>query len=197
MLGRPVSAWLTTGLAILLTGCLTGCAGLPVDPSPSSSSPEASSAPAPLTWYKGRTGPAWVRCYRDFSPGDDAPADLQRLTAACGPPTGLTAVTPVHVGEPQSEDGVAERLQFRARGGSCYRFFSVGTSDVGDLDVAVRDPDGQVLAADVSGDRFPVVPPRGPLCVEEEGVYTVEVAVTRGSGRFVLQVWADTVEPEP
>jgi len=166
----------TACLAILLTGC----ASLP-----------AEAPPADRSRPKGRPDPGWARCYSEFSPSGDAPADLERLTAACGPPNGLNAVTPVRIGALQAEDGASERFTFRARSGRCYRFFSVGTADVGDLDLAVLDPAGQLLAADVSDDRFPVVPPRGPLCVEDDGLYTVEVAVVRGSGRFVLQVWAD------
>jgi hypothetical protein len=132
-----------------------------------------------------------VRCYRGFQPGNDAPADLARLTGACGAPNGLGAVTPVRIGDAQTQDDPAERFTFRARAGRCYRFFSVGEQGVADLDLAVLDPAGRLAAADVSGDRFPVVPPRGPLCMEREGIYTVEVAVVQGSGRFVLQVWAD------
>ena len=131
------------------------------------------------------------RCDAAFQPGDDAPADLARLTAACGPPSGLEPVTPVQVGAAQAEADPSERFTFRARGGRCYRFFSVATPDVADLDLAVLDPDGRLSAADASGDRFPIAPPRGPLCVDQDGVYTVEVAVIRGSGSFVLQVWGD------
>lgn len=172
----PLLPWLSACLAIFLTGCVSQPAEAP---------------PVERSQPKGRPGPGWARCYSEFSPSDDAPADLERLTAACGPPNGLSAVTPVRIGALQAEDGASERFTFRARGGRCYRFFSVGSAEVGDLDLAVLDPAGQLLAADVSDDRFPVVPPSGPLCVEDDGLYTVEVAVVRGSGRFVLQVWAD------
>jgi hypothetical protein len=133
----------------------------------------------------------WTRCYQGFAPTVDALTALKRLAAACGPPTGLAAVTPVQVGEPQAQGEPAERFSFRARPGRCYRFFSVGAPEVADLDLAVLDPEGRLAAADASGDRFPVVPPRGPLCVGRGGVYTVEVAVVRGRGPYVLQVWAD------
>lgn len=196
-----VSPWPALALVI----CFSGCLPLPPETrqAPPIETPEAE-APAgegdletrPFTreeraQSRGKLGGAWMRCYRAFRPTDDAPADLGRLTAACGPPNGMSAVTPVRVGELQAEDEPSERLTFRARGGRCYRFFAVGTPDVADLDLAVLDPDGRLAAADGSGDRFPVVPPRGPLCVERDGVYTVEAAVVRGSGTFVLQVWGD------
>ncbi len=170
----PISPWLAACLAILLTGCASVPAEVPV-----------TERPQP----KGRPGPGWVHCYSEFSPGDDAPADLERLTAACGPPNGLSAVTPVRIGALQAEDGASERFTFRARGGRCYRFFSVGTAEVGDLDLAVLDPGGQLLAADVSDDRFPVVPPRGPLCLHADAVFTIHVGVLKGSGSYLLQVW--------
>jgi hypothetical protein len=134
---------------------------------------------------------AWIACYRGFHPGSEALPALVGLVAACGEPTGLEAVTPVAWGEAQAEDGPSERLAFRARAGRCYRIFAVGDDGVEDLDVAVLDPDGRLAAADVSRDRFPVVPPRGPLCAEREGVYTIEIAVAKGRGGWALQVFGD------
>ena len=106
----------------------------------------------------------------------------------CAAPAGLHPVGEAHQGAAQGAGDPPERLAFRARRG-CYRAFAVGGSGVGDLDVAFYDPQGRLAAGDVSRDRWPVVPPRGPLCVEKEGVYTVAVAVARGRGEYVLQIW--------
>jgi hypothetical protein len=69
---------------------------------------------------------------------------------------------------------------------------------VRDLDVAIYDPEGRLAAGDVSRDRWPVVPPRGPYCAGEDGVHTIAVAVTRGDGDYLLQIWgtgkADALE---
>jgi hypothetical protein len=179
--GLPVSPWPALAAGLLLAGCI----GAAADPA---------AAPLDEGGRPGRPGvPAatWTRCYQGFEPTADPPADLERLAGACGPPAGLAAATPVQIGAPQAEGDPSDRFSFRARAGRCYRFFSVGAPEVADLDVAVLDPEGRLAAADASGDRFPVVPPRGPLCVGREGVYTVEVAVVRGRGPYVLQVWAD------
>ncbi len=88
----------------------------------------------------------------------------------------------------QGEGDPPERFLFRARRG-CYRAFALGGPGVVDLDVAMYDPQGRLAAGDVSRDCWPVVPPRGPLCVESDGVYTVTVAVARGRGDFLLQMW--------
>lgn len=140
---------------------------------------------------RGQLGGVWVQCYRLFQPQGDARADLARLTAQCGRPTGLVPVTPVRDGEPQAAEDAVERFVFRARAGRCYRIFAVGAPDVTDLDVAVLDARGNLAAADLSHDRWPVVPPRGPLCFDKEGVYTIEVGVIQGSGGYALQVLGD------
>ncbi|MCC6552263.1 MAG: hypothetical protein IT372_04475 [Polyangiaceae bacterium] len=156
---------------------LAGCSGGPETP-PDAPRPRVSAA-------------IWTSCYQGFEPTADAPADLERLAQACGPPAGLTPVTPVQIGAPQLEGQPAERFTFRARAGRCYRFFSVAPPTVADLDLAVFDPDGHLAAADASPDRFPVVPPRAPLCPPADTVYTLEIAVARGRGAYLLQVWAD------
>lgn len=139
----------------------------------------------------GKLGGIWVNCYRSFQPDPDPTAALTHLTSVCGRPTGLAPATPVRAGDPQAQQDPVERFTFRARGGRCYRVFAVGAPEVVDLDVAVIDPAGHLATADTSRDRWPVVPARGPICAEREGVYTLEVAVTRGTGAYVLQVWGD------
>jgi hypothetical protein len=139
-------------------------------------------------------------CYEDFAPSDDAAADLARLTRACGVRAGLSAVTPVHVGAQRRDDPV-ERLTFRARKKRCYRAFAVGAPTIADLDMAIKDPDGDLLAGDLSRDRFPVVPPRGLLCAPRGGRFSLEIAVAEGNGEYFLQIWGtrgedDDDEPE-
>lgn len=142
-----------------------------------------------------REASASLDCYQDFAPSDDAAADLARLTRACGARAGLTAVTPVHAGAQRREDPV-ERLAFRARKKRCYRAFAVGAPAVADLDMAIKDPEGNLLAGDLSRDRFPIVPPRGLLCAPRGGRFTLEIAVAEGSGEYFLQIWGTQGEDE-
>jgi hypothetical protein len=158
-------------LALLIT---VGCAPA-IDAAP----PEA----RPLA----RTGNAWADCYRRFEPTSDAAADVARLGEACAAPAGMHPLAS-HLGAAQGAGDPAERFTFHARRG-CYRAIAVGGPGVRDLDVAVYDPEGRLAAGDVSRDRFPVVPPRGPLCLEREADYTVAVAVIRGRGEYVFQLW--------
>lgn len=136
-----------------------------------------------------RTGNPWVDCYRRFEPTSDAVNDLERLGAACAARAGMRALGPIHDGAEQRGDGQPERFVFQARAGRCYRAFAVGGPGVEDLDLAVYGPDGKLAAADVSRDRWPVVPPRGPACADRDGLYTVAISVARGAGPYVVQVW--------
>jgi hypothetical protein len=135
-----------------------------------------------------------VRCYGAFSPGADPASDLTRLTAACASPLGLSAVTPVHVGEPQTADAPEERLTFLGRAGRCYRVFAVGEPTIADLDVALIDATGRIAAADASSDRWPIVPTRGSLCLREDQLLTIHAAVMAGSGSYLMQVWSNSTE---
>lgn len=159
-----------------LAGCMPAAEGAPA------------SDPGEPARLPAVTGNAWADCYRRFQPGEDPAADLARLGEACAAPGGLGPLGEAHQGAEQAAGDPPERLRFRMRRG-CYRAFAVGGAGVTDLDVALYDPAGRLAAGDVSRDRWPVVPPRGPLCVDHDGVYTVAVAVARGRGDYVLQIW--------
>ena len=178
---------------VLLLFCLAGCLPAP-EGDTRADSPAGSLAAAPASALT-RTGDAWSDCYRRFQPGGDPAVDLARLADACAVPAGMGPVTPLHEGAQTAADA-PERLLFRARRGRCYRAFAVGAPGVEDLDVAVYEPDGHLAAGDVSRDRWPVVPPRGPMCAEHDAVYTIAVAVTRGSGAYVLQIWGTALAPD-
>jgi hypothetical protein len=109
----------------------------------------------------------------------------------CGVKNNQRPLTPVRMGQ-QSEHDAVERFTFTAGGpGKCYRIFAMGETGVRDLDVQVVGPNGDALASDNSKDPHAVVPAREPLCLDKQGIYTVEVSVFRGSGRFAVQVWGN------
>lgn len=179
----PRAVRLRCGLLLCLAGCLPAPEGATRADVPPASLSEPPAAPL------ARTGNIWSDCYRRFQPGGDPAVDLARLADACAAPAGMRPLTPLHEGAAQTEADAPERLVFRARRGRCYRAFAVGAPGVEDLDVAVYQPDGRLAAGDVSRDRWPVVPPRGPICADQDGVYTIAIAVTRGSGAYVFQIW--------
>lgn len=196
----------TIGL-VFLAGCAASPAEGPepahpssLDEAPSSRVPlRAEGSPvaeiSPLPRAAARTGNPWMDCYRRFQPSDDPASDLARLTAACGEPAGLVPVSSIHVGS-QGEVDPPDRLTFRARKQRCYRAFAVGAPSIVDLDVAAFDPQHNLVAADLSTDRWSVVPPRGPLCAPRSGLYTFEIAVAQGRGDYLVQIWGSKDEDE-
>jgi hypothetical protein len=144
---------------------------------------------------RARTGNPWADCYRDFQPSDDPAVDLVRLTAACAARAGFVAVTPLHAGT-QDRDDPPERLTFRVHSRRCYRAFAVGAPSVLDLDVAIKEEKGRIIAGDMSRDRWPIVPPRGPLCAPKGERYTVELSVADGRGAYLFQIWGSPEEED-
>ena len=190
------------GLGLLLFTC--GCAAsasLSVGASAGIEAPSASEAepagepgeaPAARARAK-RTGNVWDDCCRTFQPTGDATVDLEHLTLACGARLGLVPLTPVHVGS-QRQQQRSERLLVSMRRGLCYRAFAVGQRGIVDLDLAIFDPQGGLVAADLSRDRWSLAPPRGQLCPTRSGRYALDIAVTEGAGDYLVQVWGTAPE---
>jgi len=131
----------------------------------------------------------WQTCYSTFAPTGDAAADLARLVRDCGTTGGMRAVSAVRLGQ-QAEQDPVDRYTFEVpTAGKCYRVYATGDAAVQDLDLLLRGVSGEPVAADVTHDSWPVLPPQGPVCFSEPGLYMLEVSVFRGSGHYALQVW--------
>jgi hypothetical protein len=118
---------------------------------------------------------------------DHPRAGLEHLVR-CLPAIGMQPVTPVRLGR-QGERHPADLYTFYVPGaGRCYRVYAAGDRGIEDLDLLLRGPDGE-LAADITHDAHPILPPEGALCFDAPGLYVLEVSVFRGSGRYALQVW--------
>lgn len=200
---RLATRFLSALAPLTALALLTGCPGPPqprprppatFDPLPDEEEEDMGSAfsEEEQTQSRGKLGGVWQSCHGSFQVRSSARPDLERLAKACGPPTSLVPVTDVRVGEPQSAKGAAQRLTFAAKGGGrCYRVFAVGDATVQELDVALVDEDGSLIAADRKQGPSSVLPLRGPLCLDRAGSYTLEVSVVHGEGAFALQVWGD------
>jgi hypothetical protein len=188
------------GLFFFLCGCaatasvsagVSVSADAPLAREPAGEPGEAPEVRAPAA----RTGNAWADCYRAFQPTYDAAVDLQHLTRICAGKLGLVALTPVHIGS-QQEQGRSERLAVSMRRGRCYRAFAVGQRGIVDLDLAIFDPQGGLVAGDLSRDPWSVAPPRGPFCPTRTGRYALDIAVTEGAGEYLAQVWGTAEDDE-
>lgn len=189
------------GLSLLFVcGCAASAsisAGVSVESAPSPASAaepagEPGEEPAARP-FALRTGDPWADCYRTFRPTGDAAVDLEHLTQACGAKLKLAPLTPVHAGSQRQQER-SERLRVSLRRGRCYRAFAVGQRGIVDLDLAIFDPDGGLVAADLSHDPWSVAPPRGPFCPARSGRYALDIAVSEGAGEYLVQVWGTAPE---
>ena len=160
---------------------------------PASSERPAMEPPAPTPTAEAAEGTPpknpWEACYSTFRPTGNGDSDLSHLVRDCGPTGDMHAVTDVRVGT-QSEQEPVDRYTFEATApGKCFRVYAAADSGVKDLDLLLRGPSGEPVAADLTHDSWPVLPPREPVCFPEPGLYMLEVSVYRGSGRYALQVW--------
>lgn len=173
----------------LLLCVLAGCGSLPPEPA-ESAGPRPLATPAPDAQGKP-AGSLWSACYADFRPTGNPQSDLERLTTLCGKTGGMQPLTPVTTAD-QAEKQPVDRYTFYVpKAGTCYRVYATGDRNIHDLDLVIRDSAGQVLGGDLTHDAWPVVPPDAPLCVDQAGLYMLEVSVFQGSGRYAVQIWGN------
>jgi hypothetical protein len=127
-------------------------------------------------------------CYANLTIPEDGSDALAKLTDACGAPTGMIPVSSVHnKTQASADDPDVFTLQLDAN--SCYRLFAVGDTGIQAMKAMVTTAAGEILSADVSGDRAPIVGPNRPFCVTQGGDYKYVVAVIKGSGKYFFQMW--------
>jgi hypothetical protein len=156
-------------------GATLGCAAAPAVSPTADGTPEAED---------------WSRCYAGFSPTGNPKSDLRRLTQSCGRLGHMRPITAVRVGEQAAREPADSYTFFVPEAGNCFRIFATADRNVHDLDVLLKTQDGEALAGDITHDTWPVVPPQGPACFEDPGLYVLEISVFSGAGRYALQVWA-------
>ncbi|HEX9297202.1 MAG TPA: hypothetical protein VF881_15280 [Polyangiaceae bacterium] len=148
----------------------------------------APALPNPMLVTDSVHGGTFESCYQSFRPTGNAERDLTTMTSLCGPPNSMKPVTPVIQGNQSQKDAIA-RFTFRGEMGRCYRVFSASDRGIADMDMAMLDPDKNVVGHDTNQDAFPMLNPDGPFCLTRPGIYTVLVSVEKGAGRYALQVW--------
>ncbi len=86
--------------------------------------------------------------------------------------------------------GQRQYVTVDAQPGRCYRIIGVGGAGVRDLDLRLRDMNGNVLDQDVATDNFPVLGLQRPLCLNFSGTFQVEIIMYSGGGEFGVQAFA-------
>lgn len=83
------------------------------------------------------------------------------------------------------EGGVA-RFATQLRAGECYTIAAFGGDGVGDLDLAVLDETGAVLATDRTTDAQAAL----QVCPELDAEYQVVLTMARGNGTYIVSSWS-------
>jgi hypothetical protein len=81
----------------------------------------------------------------------------------------------------QLGEGQTRDFSMQLEGGKCYAILGVGDNGVRDLDLILKDSNGQTLDQDVETDARPIV----RVCPDDTGQYTMTVRMYAGSGNFV------------
>src|SRR5438552_3318074 len=120
----------------------------------------APSLPNPMLVTDSVHGGVFESCYQGFRPTGNVESDLAQMTSMCGPPNAMKPVTPVIQGTQGQRDPIA-RFTFQGETGRCYRIFSAGERGILDMDLAMLDPDKNVVGHDTNEDAFPMLNPDG------------------------------------
>lgn len=135
-----------------------------------------------------RVGGAWVRCLGAFRPGTSPDADLERLAQGCAVDVGLAPLGVPFEGHVDAA-GPSLRVPLALRDGACGRVLAVGEPTLEVLELAVEGAEGELVAVENAGDRWPVLFPDRPFCALG-GPATLVITARRGAGRFVLRTFA-------
>jgi hypothetical protein len=91
----------------------------------------------------------------------------------------------------QSADDKPQTFPLSAAAGKCYRVYGATDKGITDLDVAIKDSNGDIAGEDSTDDPTPVVLEDGAVCFKEADSAQVIVSVGGGKGKYALQIWSD------
>ncbi|HZU85030.1 MAG TPA: hypothetical protein VE987_18995 [Polyangiaceae bacterium] len=187
----PASASASASAAAAPTAASAGPAGAgSVAPPPSAAPVPSTPAPASAV-ATTKTDPAWAACHAGFkTTSRDLSRDVAALAAGCARQTGMKIVGGTLTGK-QADLDKPQTFALDAKGNHCYRVFARAAEGIKDLDVAVKDSAGVVVAQDSTDDASPVVLENGGVCFSKDDSATVVVSVGLGGGQYALQIWSD------
>lgn len=154
---------------------------------------QSSSAPLPQRSTKAnkKHDPAWGVCHQSFKPaGKSDEADVSAMAAGCAAVTKMKLVGSTITGKQDAENQL-QTLPLKADAGKCYRVYAHGGAGVADLDLAIEDSNGDIVAQDTTDDPSPVIVEDGAVCFKVADAAKLIVSMGAGKGSYALQVWSD------
>ena len=112
------------------------------------------------------------------------------MARGCAASTHTKPVGSTLTGKQAAEDA-PQSFPFEAKGSHCYRVYAQASAGIHDLDVAVKDSAGILIAQDSTEDPRPVVLEDGEVCFRQDDSASVVVSVGMGQGSYALQIWGD------
>ena len=175
---RPAASTAASGEAL-------SSVALPPVP-PLAPAPESKSTVASI-----RSDESWAACHRRFkAAAHDVSSDVAALARACEKPTKMKLLGKTLTGK-QADRDRPQSLPFEARAGHCYRVYAQAEPGVRDLDVAVKDSAGVLVAHDAAHNGSSVVTDDGAVCFRQDDKASVVVSVGLGGGAYAVQIWED------
>jgi hypothetical protein len=198
----------------LLSTVLIACGGSDAaNAPPTSPTPSAVTAPDPLassaandpTVPKPKAHPAsdkvtWKedsppkQCHSTRAAGDLATA-MAAMVSSCIDVKAMHRVGQSHAGEGREgdhkSDPMVTRIPLEAKANHCYRVFGLADPAVKDFDVAVTDSAGKSAGEDLTDSNDAIVLEAGSICFKQDDAASVNAAVTKGGGKWIVEIWSD------
>jgi hypothetical protein len=161
----------------------------------SSAAPPPSAEPPPVEKKSKKADkkqdPSWADCHKSYKPGGkNLDADVSKMAKSCATVTKLKQIGKTLTGK-QDAEGTPDKYPLAAKAGKCYRVFAESEASIKDLDLAIKDSNGDIAGEDSTDDPSPIVLEDGAVCFKEDDAAIVIVSVGAGKGKYALQIWGD------
>ena len=134
-------------------------------------------------------------CVESVSPTGHVEQDYEALVRTCA--RSFKPISPTFIGS-QNDQVKSAHVEFVTNAPqTCIRVFGAGDVSVDELDLLIRDQQGRAIVKDSTRGRLTIAPSAASLCLPQPGQYSVDLAVTRGSGRIIAGVWAESKDRSP
>jgi hypothetical protein len=132
------------------------------------------------------TGPA-PACWKGFTATGVPEADVAELGNRCAVSQGMTPLIPPV--KHTFKQGESKSIPVAIVPG-CYRIIAVGGKGVKDVDLALKDNAGKIVAADLTPDDiFPMIHPNKEFCADSVQFLNLTISVKKGAGEVAGGVW--------
>ena len=161
---------------------------------PAVTAPVMDAAPPPPPGSKKitkKSDPAWAACHASFKAGSkDLSAEVGKMAKGCAQTTKMKQVGQTTKGT-QSEASPHQEIKLKGEAKHCYRVYAESDPTIKDLDLLLKDSNGDIAAEDSTDDTNPVLVEDGAFCFTEADNAVVIVSVGMGKGNYAVQIWGD------